>query len=74
MSYKITFIGTGMIGAGLASNAILRDFDVTLFVRGAAKEAALRETLEKIFGILIGAGATTREIADEKMGEGEVQL
>lgn len=69
MSYKITFIGTGIIGAGLASNAILRDFDVTLFVRGAAKEAALRETLEKIFGILIDAGATTREIADEKMAK-----
>lgn len=69
MSYQITFVGTGMIGAGLASNAILRDFDVTLFVRGAKKEAALRETLEKIFGVLIDAGATTRAIADEKMGK-----
>lgn len=69
MSYKITFVGTGMIGAGLASNAILRDFDVTLFVRGEAKETALRTTLEKIFQILIEGGATTRECVDEKMAE-----
>jgi len=69
MSKNITFIGTGMIGAGLASNAILSDFNVTLFVRGEAKEKALRETLDKIFGILIEAGATTKEIVDEKMAK-----
>ena len=69
MGYNITFVGTGMIGAGLASNAILRDFNVTLFVRGEAKEKALRETLDKIFGILIDAGATTRADVDEKMAK-----
>ena len=69
MGCNITFVGTGMIGAGLAANAILRDFSVTLFVRGEAKEKALRGTLEKIFGILIDAGAAKRADVDAKMAK-----
>ena len=30
-NYKAVFIGTGMIGAGLGANALLHDFDVTLY-------------------------------------------
>ena len=69
MGKNITFVGTGMIGAGLAANAILADFNVTLFCRGEKKEQALRETLDKIFGILIEAGATTKDVVDEKMAK-----
>lgn len=28
-TYKAAFVGTGMIGAGLAANAALNNFDVT---------------------------------------------
>ena len=30
-TYKAAFVGTGMIGAGLAANAALNNFDVTLY-------------------------------------------
>ena len=30
-TFKAAFVGTGMIGAGLAANAALNNFEITLF-------------------------------------------
>ena len=63
-NYKAVFIGTGMIGAGLGANALLHDFDVTLY--DVVSEEQIRKNLKNIFDILVEAGMTTQAIADEK--------
>ena len=46
-NYKAVFIGTGMIGAGLGANALLHDFDVTLY--DVVSEEQIRKNLKNIF-------------------------
>lgn len=67
---KTVFCGTGMIGAGLAANAILNDFDVTLY--DVVDEAKIKSNIEKIVKILVEAGATTQEAASEKLSKVKV--
>lgn len=43
-NYKAVFIGTGMIGAGLGANALLHDFDVTLY--DVVSEEQIRKNLK----------------------------
>ena len=51
-NYKAVFIGTGMIGAGLGANALLHDFDVTLY--DVVSEEQIRKNLKNIFLYLLG--------------------
>ena len=62
---KATFVGTGIIGAGLAANAALAGFDVTLY--DVVPVDKIKENLKKIMDILVEAGATTQEEADKAM-------
>ena len=57
-----------MIGTGLASCAILRDFDVTLYDLDPDMESKVKASLDRIYGILIDAGVTTKAEVDEKIG------
>ena len=59
---KLAFIGTGIIGAGLAVNAALRDFDVTLY--DVVPVDAAKERVCSILDTLVEAGACTKEASD----------
>ncbi|MGN0734854.1 MAG: 3-hydroxyacyl-CoA dehydrogenase NAD-binding domain-containing protein [Anaerovoracaceae bacterium] len=63
---KAVFCGTGMIGAGLAANAILNDFDVTLY--DVVNEEQIRKNINTVMDIMVEAGAATREEAEIKLG------
>ncbi len=63
--YKIIVAGTGMIGAGLAANAILNGQEVTLY--DVIPEEKIRVNIMNVMEILIEAEAATREAVDEKM-------
>lgn len=60
--YKAVFAGTGMIGAGLAANAVLRGFDVTLY--DVISPDKIEGNLKNILDILVDAGAAGRDEAD----------
>ncbi len=62
-TYKAAFIGTGMIGAGLAANAVLSGFDVTLY--DVVPVETIQQNLKKILDILVEAGATTQANAQK---------
>ena len=62
-TYKAAFIGTGMIGAGLAANAVLNGFDVTLY--DVVPVDVIKNNLKKIIDILVEAGAVKSEKAEE---------
>ncbi len=53
---KIAFVGTGMIGSGLAVNAALNGQEVALY--DVANPAVVKKTVQSILDILIEAGAT----------------
>lgn len=59
--YKAAFVGTGMIGAGLAANAVLSGFDVTMY--DVVPVEKIQQNLKNILDILVEAGATTQEKA-----------
>lgn len=63
--YKIVVIGTGMIGAGLAANALIKDQDVTLY--DVIPEEKILDNIRRIMDILTDAEAITKELADEKL-------
>lgn len=63
--FKTVFCGTGMIGAGLAANAILNDLDVTLY--DVISEEQIHDNIKKIFDILVEADAIDQKTADEKL-------
>lgn len=67
MAIKATFVGTGIIGAGLAANAALADFDITLY--DVVPVEKIKENFKKIMDILVEAGATTQEKADKAMAD-----
>lgn len=64
-SYKAAFIGTGMIGAGLAANAVLKGFDVTLY--DVVSIEAMQNNLKKVLDIMAEAGAVTKEEAEARL-------
>lgn len=55
--YKAAFIGTGMIGAGLAANALLHGFQVSLY--DVVSKEAMQSNLKHILDIMVEAKATT---------------
>lgn len=61
--YKMVFCGTGMIGAGLAANAIIHDMDVTLY--DVVTPEKIRENIIKIYRILEKAGAVSKNLLEK---------
>ena len=59
---KAVFVGTGMIGAGLAANAMLKGYDTVLY--DVAPPEKIRQNISSILDILVEAGAATRAQAD----------
>ena len=59
---KAVFVGTGMIGAGLAANAMLNGYQTVLY--DVVPHEKMRQNISHILDILVGAGAATREQAD----------
>lgn len=53
--YKATFVGTGIIGAGLAANAACHGFDVTLY--DVIEISRIHENFEKVLDYMKSAGA-----------------
>lgn len=67
---KAVFCGTGMIGAGLAANAIINDFDVTLY--DVVEEAQIMKNINTVMDIMVDAGAETKEEAEKKLSRVKV--
>lgn len=67
MAIKATFVGTGIIGAGLAANAALAGFDVTLY--DVVPVEKIKENFKKVLDILVEAGATDQAAADKAMAD-----
>lgn len=61
-TFKAAFVGTGMIGAGLAANAALNNFDITLY--DVVPIEKMQANLEHIMDILVEAEAISRDKAD----------
>ena len=66
-TYKAAFVGTGMIGAGLAANAALNNFDVTLY--DVIDVDKMKANLTNIMDILVEAEAITQEKADAALAD-----
>ena len=62
---KIAFVGTGMIGSGLAANAALNGQEVALY--DVADPAVVQKTVRHILDILIEAGAADAAQADKAL-------
>ncbi len=60
---KIAFVGTGMIGSGLAVNAALKGQNVVLY--DVVDTDIVKNTVNKVLDILVEAGAIDRSRADE---------
>lgn len=56
---KAVFVGTGMIGAGLAANAACHDFDVTLY--DVVDTEQIYKNFEKVLSLLVDALVITEE-------------
>lgn len=63
MSGKIAFVGTGLIGSGLAVNAASKGRSVMLYDIVDVK--LMQENVKKVFSILVEAGALTKADADK---------
>lgn len=63
--YKIAFVGTGIIGGGLAVNAMLGGNQVVLYDVIAPEK--VRENIRGIMDIMVRAGAATREESEQAM-------
>lgn len=63
--YKAAFVGAGMIGAGLAASAAVRNFEVSIY--DVADLNTVRESFAKILNILVESGAASREAADSAL-------
>ena len=59
---KAVFVGTGMIGAGLAANAMLNGYQTVLY--DVVPHEKMRQNISHILDILVGAGAATIERAE----------
>ena len=60
---KIAFIGTGIIGAGLAVNALAAGNECTLY--DVVDLQTAKDRIKGIFDTMVEAGAYTQEKADE---------
>lgn len=60
---KFAFVGTGMIGSGLAVNAAMRGQDVVLY--DVVETEKVKGTVRKVLDILVEAGAMDQAKADE---------
>ena len=65
MSYRIVFAGTGIIGAGLAVNAVLSGNEVRIF-DVLDKESVLKN-IQSVIETMIRAGAVEKDKAFEKL-------
>lgn len=63
--YHITFVGTGMIGGGLAVNAMLTGNEVVLY--DVIEPEKVRENIQGIMDIMVRAGAVDEETAKKAM-------
>lgn len=61
--YKIVFVGTGIIGAGLAANAILNNQNVVLY--DCQPVEVIRENLKKVLNRLACAGVMEKKCVNE---------
>lgn len=64
---KAVFVGTGMIGAGLAANAMLNGYETVLY--DVVPQEKMRENISHILDILVDAGAATRAQADQALAD-----
>lgn len=64
---KAVFVGTGMIGAGLAANAMLNGYETVLY--DVVPQEKMRETISHILDILVEAGAATKAQADQALAD-----
>ena len=60
---KMAFVGSGMIGSGLAVNAALKGLDVVLY--DVVDTEVVKDTVGKVLDILVEAGAIDAARADE---------
>lgn len=64
---KAVFVGTGMIGAGLAANAMLNGYETVLY--DVVPQEKMRENISHILDILVEAGAATKAQADQALAD-----
>ena len=64
---KAVFVGTGMIGAGLAANAMLNGYETVLY--DVVPQEKMRENISHILDILVEAGAASKTPADQALGD-----
>ena len=64
---KAVFVGTGMIGAGLAANAMLNGYGTVLY--DVVPQEKMRENISHILDILVEAGAATKAQADQALAD-----
>ena len=64
---KAVFVGTGMIGAGLAANAMLNGYETVLY--DVVPQEKMRENISHILDILVEAGASTKAQADQALAD-----
>ena len=62
---KIALVGTGMIGGGLAVNALMQGHPVTLY--DVIPAEAVQKNIRNILSIMVSAGALTEEGAEEAL-------
>ena len=64
---KLAFLGPGIIGSGLAINAVMNGNEVTLYGRRPLEQT--RVTLDQVFETFVDIGVMTREQAEEYFGK-----
>ncbi len=62
---KLSFVGTGMIGGGLAVNAALHGYDVSLY--DLLDPEKVKTNIRGIFNIMVESGACTEQEAEKAM-------
>lgn len=64
-TYKIAFVGVGMIGAGLAVNAMMNGYETMLYdIRDLEQ---IKKQIEKVMNIMVKAEAISKEDAEEAL-------
>lgn len=67
MSKKIAFVGSGMIGAGLAANALLNGFDCVIY--DVVEPEKIEKTLKSVMDIMTEAEAITAGDAEKALAK-----
>ena len=63
---KIAFVGTGIIGSGLAVNTVMHGYDVAMYYRRNFEK--LQNSVKSIFDVFVQNGVCTQEQADGWFG------